>query len=311
MAAHPLDIVWKNPGPLSPPQNFTGIVRHFQDGCAATIPKAAARKVATPRQQPGSEFVEALAHGITILECWKGADVWLSNSELSTRSGLTRPTVTRLACVLENLGYLTREGKRGRLRLTGATLGLGFGSALSTAAAPPVKAALGELACELDVYAALSVRRLDKVQIIENVASPIHPDAVLNDVGALLPMCRSASGLAAMSALSENEVSPLILRLKAYYGNRWESLHRQLTSKKQEYSSKGYCTSVALLSQDVGAVAVPIILAGRNDIFILACGMPARDFYPERVERIIFPKMLQAAKALTNALSCPAQSGPW
>ena len=306
MALHPLQTVWGSTAPDAPGNDLadlTGIVRRYHGTDGAKAVRTTSRKVAAPRQQPGGDFVEALAHGISLLECWQGSDVWLSNSELAERSGLTRPTVSRLSSVLENLGYLTRESSRGRLRLTSATLGLGFGSALSTSAAFPAKAELEDLASDLDVYAALSIRRIDKVQIVENVASPLHPDAVLNDVGAMLPICRSASGLAAMSALSEQDLSPMIPRLIAHYGNRWAGLQRQLVSKRMEYSAKGYCTSVAVLSQNVGAVAIPILPAGSNDIYILACGMPAVDFYTERVEQSIAPKMLRTAKALTEALS--------
>ena len=303
MAINPLDSIWRVAKVPSAAADLTGVVRHYH---ASNGPKAlrnTERKVAAPRQEPGTDFVDALAHGISVLECWRGTDVWLSNSELAERSGLTRPTVSRLASVLENLGYLARENKRGRLRLTSATLGLGFGSALSTCASFPPRVKLEDLANELDVYAALSIRRIDKVQIVENVASPRHPDAVLNDVGALLPICRSASGLAAMSALPEQDISPMIPRLMAHYGNRWANLERQLTIKRKEYTSKGYCTSVSILSQDVGAVAIPILPAGSNDIYILACGMPALDFYAERIERSIAPKMLSAARALKDAFS--------
>ncbi len=303
MNFHPLQTVWGAPEPLSSTLDLTGVVRRHHATNGAKASRVAARKVAAPRQEPGGDFVDALAHGISLLECWQGCDVWLSNSELAERSGLTRPTVSRLSSVLENLGYLTRESSRGRLRLTSATLGLGFGSALSTCAAFPAKAELEDLASDLDVYAALSIRRIDKVQIVENVASPLHPDAVLNDVGAMLPICRSASGLAAMSALTEQEMSPMIPRLVAHYGMRWAGLERQLASKRMEYSHKGYCTSVAILSQNVGAVAIPIMPAGTNDIYILACGMSALDFYPERVEQSIAPKMLRTARALTDALS--------
>lgn len=303
MALNPLDSIWRGSEAPSAAADLTGVVRRYHAANGPKPLRTTARKVAAPRQEPGTDFVDALAHGISVLECWQGSDVWLNNSELAERSGLTRPTVSRLASVLESLGYLARESKRGRLRLTSATLGLGFGSALSTCAAFPARAELEDLASDLDVYAALSIRRIDKVQIVENVASPLHPDAVLNDVGALLPICRSASGLAAMSALSEQDMSPMIPRLMAHYGSRWASLQRQLTSKRQEYNSKGYCTSVAILSQDVGAVAIPILPAGSNDIYILACGMPAHDFYTERIERSIAPKMLKTARALTDALS--------
>jgi len=247
--------------------------------------------------------VEALGHGLGLLECWRGADVWLTNSALAERSGLTRSTVSRLTAVLVDLGYLARDPDQGnRLRLTVSTLGLGFGSALAAAAVSMVKPELAKLARELDVYAALGIRRDDKIQILENVASPFHPDAVVMDVGGLLPVCRSASGLAAMSALSEREASPLIGRLRSHYGERWESVQRYMDRKRHEYSRNGYCTSVAILSQDVGAIAVPIMRARSNDIFVLACGMRAPDFYPERVERTIAPRLLNAAEVLTAAL---------
>lgn len=302
MKSHPLDELWRPAGRTLSDMDLTGTVSRVYGEGAQKLAKEAARKVAAPRQQPGGDFVEALAHGIALLESWQPADCWLTNSQLADRTGLSRPTVSRLSSVLESLGYLTREGKRGPWRLTAATLGLGFGSALTASGSVPAKAELEDLACELDVYAALSIRRLDKVQIIENVASPRHPNAVLNDVGAMLPICRSASGLAALSALSEQEIEQVVLRLKVHYGERWASLDRQIARKRLEYSDKGYCTSVAVLSQNVGAVAVPIVSADGSDIFVLACGMPAHEFYRERIESHIAPRMLEVAQSLNGTL---------
>lgn len=283
--------------------DLTGIVSRVHTGVKPPAKAAPVRKTVAPRQQPGEDFVEALAHGLYVLECWQGADEWLTNAQIAERSGLTKATASRLCSVLVDLGYLAREGRRGRLRLTVQTLDLGFGSAFSVVPAAAAQPALAELAEQLDVYAALSIRRSDRVQILENVASPFHPDAVVMDVGGLLPICRSASGLAAMSALPDGEASSLIRSLSCRYGERWTPLAHQLSRTKQEYSIKGYCTSVAMLSRDVGAVAVPIIPSGSSDIFILACGMSARDFYTERVDHHIAPLMLKAAEKLSSALS--------
>lgn len=279
--------------------DVAGVVRHIHGPSAKKASRLVARKVVMPRKDPGPNFVEALAHGIAVLECWQGTEVWLGNTELAARSGLTQSTVSRLVSVLENLGYLVRESKRGRFRLTGATLGLGYGSVLSAGAL--AKSELTGLAQGLDVYASLGIRLLDKVKIIENVASRISPDIIVNDVGALLPMCRSASGLAAMALLPEPEASRMLPRLKTHYGDRWPTFQRQLTSKRHEYASKGYCTSV--LSLKVGAVAVPFVHPQSHDIYVVACAMPAQDFYPERVERDIAPKMFRVAHALTDTLS--------
>ncbi|MGE4238950.1 IclR family transcriptional regulator [Ramlibacter sp.] len=304
-----LDTVWRTAAPRPGAPDLTGVVsrRHrLADAArvadAATVADAARRKT-PPRKAPGADFVEALAHGLALLECWKGHEVWLSNSELSDRCGLTRTTVSRLTSVLVDQGYLAREGRRGRVRLTASTLALGFGSAFSVLPADAAQAELESLARELDVYAALSIRRVDRVQILENVASPFHPDAVRMDVGGLLPLCRSASGLAALSAMPEREAVPLVTQLKMRYGERWDPLHRQLVRTRQEYMRKGYCTSVAALSPVVGAVAMPMIPIGGHDMFVLACGMSAREFFPERVERDIAPLMALAAQKLTAAMA--------
>ncbi len=304
MSRHPLEAAWGGIDPESASLELSGLVRRIHVEGALQEHKTVARKKATPRQDPGSDFVEALSHGLSVLECWDCTDVWLSNSVLAERSGLSRPTVSRLTSVLVDLGYLAHdEKKRGRFRLTAATLGLGFGSALGSRAASCAQPELSHLAYELDVYAALGIRRLDKIQILENVASPLHPDAVTADVGTLLPICRSVSGLAAMSALPDNLASPLLSRLKTHYGDRWGRLDQQLNRTKIEYSRKGYCTSVAILSEHVGAIAVPIHTPGSDDVFVLACGMPAHEFYSERVERFIAPRMLEVAESLASSLT--------
>lgn len=300
MDLHLLYKVWHDG--IAPPvdTDLTGVVRRVHSMSASAKP--AARKRVTPRQAPGEDFVEALAHGLAVLECWRDDDRWLTNSELAQRSGLTRTMVSRLTSVLVDMGFLVREGARGPVRLGVQTLALGFASAFAQVPASAAQPQLARLAEDLDVYAALSVRRGDRIQILQNVVSPYHPDAVAMDVGGELPLCRSASGLAAMSALPERVASPLIQRLSAHYGERWSSLERQVIRTKQEYSRKGYCTAVANLSRDVGAVAVPLVVPGSPDIFVLACGMPAQDFYHERVEREIAPRLLRSARTLSKAL---------
>lgn len=301
MTMHSLETVWRHTGSLSPTADLPGIVSRVYSQGVAIGQKGFARKTAAPRQQPGADFVEALGHGLRLLECWQGTDVWLTNSELAQRSGLTRSTVSRLTAVLFDLGYLFRDHGN-RLRLTATTLGLGFGNALAAAIVSKVKPELVKLAGAFDVYAALGIRIDNKIQILENVASTSHPDAVVIDVGCLLPICRSASGLAVMSALPQRDFSPLICRLRSYYGERWGSVQRLIDRKKAEYFSTGYCTAVGTVSQEVGGLAVPIMTAKSNDIFVLACAMRARDFCRERVEQGIAPRLLNVAESLTATL---------
>jgi len=302
MKSHPLQDIWNSLASELDQPVLSGIVRRFHTMGEQQQQQVHHRKRAAPRQARPGDFVGALSHGIALLECWQESDVWLSNAELAARSGLTKPTVSRLASVLVGLGYLSRENRRGRLRLTVETVGLGFGSAFASEPVAGMHDGLARLAKDLDVYAALSIRRIDKVQVLDNVASPYHPHAVPMDVGGLLPLCRSASGYAALSALPDAEARPLLERLRTRYGARWQSVQRQLSRTKEEYSSNGYCTSIATLSQDVAAVAMPIAPPGSDDIFIIACGMPATEFDRHRVEREIVPQMQRVVQGACAAL---------
>ena len=302
MTHHPLQSIWNSRASDLPQPLWAGVVTrtHTMEGPSPS--PTAKRRVAAPRQAPSDDFVGALGHGIALLNCWTDSDVWLTNSDLATRSGLTRSTVSRLSSVLVDLGYLSRECQRGRLRLAAATLELGFGSPFASEPVAGVHSELARLAKDLDVYASLGIRRVDKIQVLDNVPSPLHPHAVALDVGGLLPIFRSASGLAAFPALPDSEALPLMERVRSHYGGRWNALQRQLSTTKLEYSSKGYCSFVAGLSRDVAAVAVPIVPAGSEDIFVLGCGMAATDFHRERVEQVIVPQMLRVASGLAEAL---------
>src|SRR6201985_2393228 len=76
-------------------------------------------------------FATTLAHGLDILAAFQTAGGALSNADLATHTGLSRPTVSRLTYTLAQLGYLKRNDK-GRFEL-----GLGV-----LAAAYPVLSAL-------------------------------------------------------------------------------------------------------------------------------------------------------------------------
>ncbi|MGE4338944.1 MAG: IclR family transcriptional regulator [Pigmentiphaga sp.] len=302
MSANTLQTLWGSSLPTVG-GSVPGVISRQYSNSEAKPNSAGLRKVAAPRQDPGGDFVGALGHGLALLECWRSTEVWLSNADLVERSGLQKSTVSRLASVLVDLGYLTRDRQRGRLRLTLQTLELGFGSAFASEPLASVHDDLERLASDLDVYVALGIRRLDKVQVLDNAASPLHPNAVPMDIGGLLPICRSASGLATFSALPDTEAQPLVLRLRSHYGARWQTLEGQLNRTKQEYLNKGFCTAVASLSRHVAAVAVPIVPEGTDDIFVLGCGMSATHFYRERVESEIVPQMQHVAERLQAVLT--------
>ena len=297
---HPLQGIWnphrENLDRFEPAVMATRV--HNLDG--PRHPRRAPRKVVPPRQPATTEFVGAVGNGFSLLECWGPSEVWLTNADLVERCGLTKSTVSRLASVLVDLGYLSRERGRGRLRLTSAILKLGFGSAFSIPLMSEVHPGLQRLASELNVYAALGVRKFDRIQVLDNVVSPMHPDAVAMDVGGTLPICRSALGLAALSVLPSSEAPVFLEHLKKRYGARWISIERDLSRTRRQYQQMGYCTCISGPSRDVGGVAVPLAPAAFGEIYVIGCAVPASEFNSARVAREIAPEMQRAARTRTQ-----------
>ena len=73
-----------------------------------------------------AEFVEALAKGIAVLECFDAAHPDMTRSEIARRVGLTPAAARRSLITLSALGYVGSQGKRFHLRPKVMTLGSGF-----------------------------------------------------------------------------------------------------------------------------------------------------------------------------------------
>lgn len=81
--------------------------------------------MADARDKP-TEFVEALAKGIAILEAFDAANPEMTLSEVARRVGLTPAAARRSLMTLETLGYIGRKDKRFHLRPKLMALGSAF-----------------------------------------------------------------------------------------------------------------------------------------------------------------------------------------
>ena len=84
-------------------------------------PTGAKRATAADRK-----FVSALARGIEVLRAFGARDVWLTNQELARRTGLAKPTVSRLAYTLTRIGQLRYSETTNKYALGSAAFSLGL-----------------------------------------------------------------------------------------------------------------------------------------------------------------------------------------
>src|SRR5580704_6893911 len=72
------------------------------------------------------KFVTALARGLEVLRACTPTEGLLGNGELVERTGLPKPTVSRLTYTLTKLGYLAYAERLGKYQLAPAALSLGY-----------------------------------------------------------------------------------------------------------------------------------------------------------------------------------------
>src|ERR1700749_796239 len=83
-------------------------------------------KSAHRRRDSGDrQFITALARGLAILRCYRVGEIYLSNQDLARRSGLAKPTVSRLTYTLTRMGFLAYSCAREEYTLGPGVLVLG------------------------------------------------------------------------------------------------------------------------------------------------------------------------------------------
>ena len=79
--------------------------------------------IAEPRKTPADrKFVTALSRGLDVLRSFGPRDRWLTNQEMAKRTGLAKPTVSRLAYTLTRLGYLRYSEQLNKYALGSAAI---------------------------------------------------------------------------------------------------------------------------------------------------------------------------------------------
>src|SRR5687768_11480402 len=163
--------------------------------------------MATARKSQAT--VAALEGGIAVLHCFLHGPVALSHGDIVRRTGIPKPTVTRLVATLMVRGYLRQIGsERYALGPCVTSLARAFLSGLDVREA--ARPFMTELADRFKASTYLAVRDGPEMVVIEACRS--HSTMLLArlDVGSRVPLAMSALGRAYLSALDGPSRSALL-----------------------------------------------------------------------------------------------------
>ncbi len=246
------------------------------------------------------QFVTALARGLEVLQAFRPGEHRLGNQELARRTGLPKPTISRLTYTLASLGFLSYERDTASYRLSIRALSLGFSALGGFAVRDVARPYMQKLADETGVSVALGARDGPGMIYIEHCRgdSPLH---IGIEVGSHISLATSAMGRAYLVALPSPERT-LLLDALAQKGGRG-SLRKSVETAESDYEAHGFVLSLGDWKPGVNAVGVPLVLGSGPLSFSLNCGGPAGLLPPELLRDSVGPKLAAIAAAIRKDMN--------
>jgi DNA-binding IclR family transcriptional regulator len=248
------------------------------------------------------QFVVALARGLEVLRAFKPQDGLLGNQELAQRTGLPKPTVSRLTHTLTKLGYLTHVGRFGKYQLAPGALALGYAALANLGIREIARPYMQALADEASAAVAIGSRdRLSMIYLAQCRSSAAV--TVRLDVGSRIPMATTAMGRAYLAALSEAERGPILESLAPRFGAQWPRVLDGILRAVHDVSRRGFTVSAGEWQPDVYAVGAPLIAADGSGVFAFNCGAPAYGIDDRRLDQELGPRLVDVVRTVEAVLN--------
>ncbi len=244
-------------------------------------------------------FITALARGLDMLRAYRSGEVELSNTDLAARTGLPKPTVSRLTYTLCQLEYLVLNERTGAYRLGAGVLKLGFGVLAGMDIAARAQAVMKPLGAGPNSYVSLALAERHKFDAVYVSVVRSREDVGLHlHVGSRLPLFRSAIGLAILVAMSETEREAVLAASEATAPELGPEQRAAVAQALEDHAKRGFVACHGVWRQDVNGIAVPVRALDGNRVWGLNAGGPAFHVSPEELEETYAPRLIEASQAL-------------
>ncbi|HIE5138472.1 TPA: IclR family transcriptional regulator [Pseudomonas aeruginosa] len=236
------------------------------------------------------QFVTALARGLELLRCFTPRESLLGNQELAKKTGLPKPTVSRLTHTLTRLGYLRHLPHSGKYQLEVGVISFGY-AMLSNLS---IRALARPLMEEMAGYAKAAVAMAARDRLSMVYLDVVHGEANLTmrrQVGSHLSLHRSAIGRACLAAMPEDEREFILGHIRKRHPEDWPEVRKGLERAFRDYADYGFCLSLGEWQRDVNAVGVALHHESHG-LLAFNCGGPSFHLKREKLEDDIGPRLL-------------------
>ncbi|MCG6205651.1 IclR family transcriptional regulator [Rhodopseudomonas sp. HC1] len=263
--------------------------------------RASRRPRAEPADDAGRMFVSALARGLDVLGAFRAGDRALGNLELAERTGLPKPTISRMTHTLIQLGYLTYEPRSATYQLGARALALSYAALANLDVRKAALPIMTRLAEDSQLHVGLGTRERLTMLNIESCES----DALIGlrlPPGSRVPIATTSLGRAYLAVIGEDERSALLDELRAHHGTDWPKLEKAIARSTREIAKRGFCVSTGEWRKDINAVGAAIVPPNGGPVYALSFGGPAYLVSQQQLVERHGPALAHAAKAISAAL---------
>ena len=238
------------------------------------------------------QFVNALARGLEILRCFRPGEKYLTNTELAKRTGMPKPTISRLTYTLTKLGYLDFSNDRGQYQLGSGVLSLGYSLLSNLDVRKLARPAMRELAERSQASVSIGIRDRLSMVYIETCRSSSAVTLRL-DVGSRIPIATTAMGRALLCALPQTERDFLMDQIRLHNEEKWSQIKTGIEQAFKDYQDLGFCLSVGDWEANINSVGVPLIDPDGEKMMAFNCGGPAFLLSRDTLMNDLGPRLVQ------------------
>ncbi|HEX5497460.1 MAG TPA: IclR family transcriptional regulator C-terminal domain-containing protein [Mycobacteriales bacterium] len=209
-----------------------------------------------PRRDDDPNFIEAIARGFDVIRAFESARPVMTLSEVSTATGLARPTVRRILLTLESLGYARARTRGYALTPRVLELGLTYVQALGLwdVARPHLEALVAR------TNESSSVAQLDGSDIVyvARVSVPKIITIAVN-IGTRFPAPATSMGKVLLAGLTPEELDRTLAQpTRSSVRATWQPDRAELDPVLRNVRARGWALTDEQLAPGIRSVAAPV-----------------------------------------------------
>src|SRR5207302_11462703 len=219
--------------------------------------------------------------------------------DIAARTGLARPTVSRLVYTLTQLGFLRPAVSPRKYALGSAAVSLGYSALTQIDIRRAARPLLHALSQQTNASVHLAINDAVHMQVVDTYW---HSSAFVIDIGSRVPVATTSLGRAYVCALPEDERKAILEQIRARRPDEWPLARKRFEEAFRDYQQHGFCFALGDWRRDVNAVATPFDPRDGTKPIVVGCSGAAFQLGPDLLKRDIGPRLLALVGNLRSSI---------